>query len=140
MLVPESSSTGPTVAVSSGAPATATLTISTYGIVQNQAKRTIPRIFYALWFAVPGLALAGIGAGGRHRKKLLGLLLLLVMATSILVLPSCGSTNPTSNNSNGLVTPKNTYTITLTGVDANGISPSNTTTTTTAATVSLTVN
>ncbi len=135
-----SSSTGPTVAVSSGAPATATLTISTYGTLQNQAKRTTPRVFYALWFALPGLALAGIGAGGRHRKKLFGLLLLLVMATSILVLPSCGSTNPTSNNSNGLVTPKNTYTITLTGVDANGISPSNTTTTTTAATVSLTVN
>jgi hypothetical protein len=55
-------------------------------------------------------------------------------------LPSCGSTHAISNNSNGLVTPKNTYTVTLTGVDANGISPSNTTTTTTAATVSLTVN
>jgi hypothetical protein len=100
----------------------------------------IPRIFYALWLAVPGLALAGIGAGGRRRKKLLGLLLLLVLATTILVLPSCGSTHTISNNSNGLVTPKNTYTVTLTGVDAKGISPSNTTTTTTAATVSLTVN
>lgn len=135
-----SSSTGPTVAVSSGTPATATLTISTYGTLQNQAKGSIPRILYAFWFALPGLALAGIGAGRRHRKKFLELLLLLVMAASILVLPSCGSTNPTSNNSNGLVTPKNTYMITLTGVDADGISPSNTTTTTTAATVSLTVN
>ena len=131
---------GPTVNVTSGAPATSTLTISTYGILQNQGKLAIPRIFYALWLAVPGLALAGIGAGGRRRKKLLGLLLLLVMATSILVLPSCGSTHAISNNSNCLVTPKNTYTVTLTGVDANGISPSNTTTTTTAATVSLTVN
>jgi len=131
---------GPTVNVTSGAPATSVLTISTYGIVQNQGKLVIPRIFYALWLAVPGLALAGIGAGGRRRKTLLGLFLLLVMATSILVLPSCGSTHAISNNSNGLVTPKNTYTVTLTGVDANGISPSNTTTTTTAATVSLTVN
>ena len=134
------SNTGPTVSVSSGVPATATLTISTYGILQNQGEVAIPRIFYALWLAVPGLALAGIGAGGRCRKTLLGLFLLLVLATSILVLPSCGSTHTISNNSNGLVTPKNTYMVTLTGVDANGISPSNTTTTTTAATVSLTVN
>ncbi len=132
--------TGSTVSVSSGAPATAMLTINTYGIVQNQTKRTMPRIFYALWFAVPGVALAGMGAGRRHRKKLLGLLLLLIMATSVLVLPSCSATKTVSNNSNGLVTPKNTYTVTLTGVDANGISPSNTTTSTTAATVSLTVN
>ncbi len=137
---PYCSFTPATVAIASGTPANSVLTISTYGVLQNQAKLALPRIFYALWLALPGLALGGIGVSRRHRKKLLGLLLLLALASSILVLPSCGATNATSNNSNGLITPKNTYTVTLTGVDANGISPSNTTTTTTAATVSLTVN
>ncbi|MGA8438452.1 MAG: hypothetical protein WB762_33670 [Candidatus Sulfotelmatobacter sp.] len=125
----------------SGAP-TSILTVSTFGVVPNQTKLTRPRIFYALWLAIPGMALAGIGASGGRRRKLLGLLLLMVVASGLLLLPSCGSSNvpTTSNNANNLVTPKNTYTVTLTGVDQNGISPSNITSTSTAATVSLTVN
>lgn len=129
-----------TVAVTNGAAPTSVLTITTYGTLQNHAKVWFPRTFYALWLAFPGLALVGVGAGGSRRKKLLGLLLLLAVASGLLVLPSCGGNSPTSNNTSGLVTPKNTYTFTLTGVDANGVGPSNTTGTTTQATVSLTVN
>jgi hypothetical protein len=125
----------------SGAP-TSTLTVSTFGVVPNQTKLAHPRIFYVLWLAIPGMALAGIGVRGGRRRKLLGLLLLMVVGSGLLLLPSCGSNNvpTTSNNANNLVTPKNTYTVTLTGVDQNGISPSNITSTSTAATVSLTVN
>ena len=132
----------PTVDVSNGTAPTAVLTVSTYGTLQNQAKLSMPRVFYALWLAIPGLGLVGIGVSEGSRKKLLGLLLLVGVAVGSLILPSCNSTNTlsNSNNSNGLVTPNNTYTITLTGVDANGVSPSNTTTSTSQATVSLTVN
>ena len=132
----------PTVDVNNGTAPTAVLTVSTYGTLQNQAKISMPRVFYALWLAVPGLGLVGIGVSEGSRKKLLGLLLLVGVVVGLLILPSCNSTNTlsNSNNSNGLVTPNNTYTITLTGVDENGVSPSNTTTSTSQATVSLTVN
>ncbi len=139
---------GPTVNVTNGTAATSVLTISTYGTTQNTAKLWTPRIFYAFWLAVPGLALAGIGSRGSRRNKWAGIFLLLLVAGSLFALPSCSSNNSsstTSNNANGFVTPKNTYTITLTGVDANGVGPSNNSTSTTgttpgAATVSLTVN
>ena len=132
--------TGSTVSVSSGAPATAMLTDQH---LWNRAESDQAHDASNLLCSLVRRSWRGSGRHGRrrrHRKKLLGLLLLLIMATSVLVLPSCSATKTVSNNSNGLVTPKNTYTVTLTGVDANGISPSNTTTSTTAATVSLTVN
>lgn len=131
-----------TVDVNGSGTPTSVLTVSTFGLTQNQTKRTGPRVFYALWLAIPGLALAGIGASGGRRRKLLGLLLLMSVASGLLLLPSCGSstTPTTSNNANNLVTPKNTYTVTLTGVDQNGVSPSNITSTSSAASVTLTVN
>jgi hypothetical protein len=44
------------------------------------------------------------------------------------------------NNPNNLITPKNTYTLTLTGVDVNGEGPSNAASTSAQATIVLTVN
>jgi hypothetical protein len=128
----------PTVAVN-GSAVTATLTINTYGTQQNQARLLPPRLFYALWLAVPGLGLIGAGAG-KYRRNVLGLLLLTVLAGGVMVLPSCSGTHTIQNNNSGLVTPKNTYTLTLTGVDQNGNSPSNSNGTTNGATVSLIVN
>jgi hypothetical protein len=58
------------------------------------------------------------------------------MVSGLLLLPACGSTNNT-NNPSGEVTPKNTYTFTLTGADQNGAAPGNSAT---APTVTLTVN
>ena len=124
-----------------GAVAPSTLTISTFGTINNPvALRSTWRIFYALWLGVPGLALIGAGARASGERKLrprfLGFLLLLTLASSILILPSCSSTTATSTSN--LITPKNTYSFTLTGVDDNGISPSNVTTS--PASVSLIVN
>jgi hypothetical protein len=68
------------------------------------------------------------------------MLLLMALAGSLLFLPSCGTPNPTLNNPNDYTTPKNTYTLGLTGVDANGEGPSNASSTTAQATVTLTVN
>ncbi len=137
---PICSFTPPTVAVTNGVAPTSVLTISTYGTTQTTAKLLAPRIINTFWLAVPALALVGVGANRSGRKKLMWILLLMALAVSLLFLPSCSATNTTSNNNNGLITPKNTYTFTLTGVDQNGVSPSNSTTTTDEATVSLTVN
>jgi hypothetical protein len=131
------------VQVTAGVPATATLTITTLGPIPTTQLRT-PRIFYALWLLVPGLALLGAGRSGNRRRRLLGLLLLTAIASGLLLTPACGSTNNT-NNPNGETTPNNTYTFTLTGADENGNGPGNTITCTPgvicgAATVTLTVN
>ena len=64
----------------------------------------------------------------------------MTVAASVLFLPSCGQNNVMLNNSNNLITPKNTYTITLSGVDANGEGPSNAASTSAQASIMLTVN
>jgi hypothetical protein len=136
---------GPTVTVSNGIAPSAVLTVNTYGTGTSPvSKNSTPRILYGygLGFALPALALLGAGTKGRLRRRLLGMFLLLTVAGTLLLLPSCGGATNNLNNSQGYVTPKNTYTITLTAVDQNGISPSNTSTTSSTgqATVSLTVN
>jgi hypothetical protein len=114
------------------------LTVSTYGPTGTNSKLLTPRIFYALWFAFPAVALIGACSSAGRRRKWLGLLLLMIVAEGLLFLPACGGSSNTLNNPIGLTTPKNTYTFTLTGVDQNGAAPSNTATNQT--TVSLTVN
>jgi len=68
------------------------------------------------------------------------MLLLMVVTSGLLLMPAC---NATTNNgtkaANGDVTPDGTYTFTITGVDQNGIAPSNNNTGNEAATVSLTI-
>jgi hypothetical protein len=129
----------PTVTVGEGTAPTSVLTIGTYGTTGTVTQLSTPRIFYGFWLGLPALALLGAGASRGHRKKWLGLFLLTVIAGSLLFLPACGASNSNLNNANGFVTPKNTYVFTLTGVDENGVAPSNTTTSN-QATVSLTVN
>jgi hypothetical protein len=93
-----------------------------------------PRILYALWLPLPGLALVALGC---DRKKLVALLAPCVLALGLLLLPACGTSKNSSSTTttpNG-VTPKNTYTLTITGTDTNSLAPSNGT-----QTVSLTVN
>jgi hypothetical protein len=127
----------PTVTVgSTTVQPTSILTITTSGPTPTTKLRA-PRIFYALWLAIPGLILVSIGATGNLKRalkrKILGMLFLTTVACSLLLLPSCSSGRSTDNNG---VTPNNTYTFTLTGADANGAAPSSTT----LATVSATVN
>jgi hypothetical protein len=122
----------PTVQVTGGGTPTSVLTITTIGTLTT-GKNGSPRMFYALWLGMPGFVLLGMAVGGKRRRTLPGLLLLMALGGSVLTLPSCSASSTTANN--GLVTPKNTYTFTLTGVDVNGISPSNTN-----PTVNLSVN
>jgi len=122
----------PTVQVTSGGTTTSVLTITTIGTLTGK-NASAPRMFYAFWLGMPGFILLGMAVGGKRRRTLPGLLLLMALGVSVLSLPSCSASSTTANN--GLVTPKDTYTFTLTGVDANGVSPSNTN-----PTISLSVN
>jgi hypothetical protein len=123
---PQCSFSPPSVAImtSSGAP-TAAITINTAGPATQLRS---PRIFYALWFLLPGLALAGLGSTRDRGRKLLGWLLLMTLAAGVLLLPACGNSTPTQTTTgvNNGTTPNNTYTFTVTGADANGLAPSNT--------------
>ena len=127
-LAPVCSFNPPTVAVTSGLPPTSVLTISTTGPAPT-VRLWNQRSFYALWLAIPGLALVGVCAAGTRRKHVLGALSLMAVAGSLLLLPACGSSKSTSSTG-GTLTPANTYTFTLTGADANGAAPSSTTATT----------
>jgi len=49
----------------------------------------LPRRFYAMWLAVPGLALLGVGSGSRRRRRMAGLLMLCWILSLVVVLPAC---------------------------------------------------
>ena len=124
-----------TVKVATGQAPTATLTLTTFTTVSNPPNsliiRSHPRLFYALWLAMP-LVFVGFGAAGKRGKKLLGIFLLISVAGGLFLLPACSGN---SNNAANQITPNNTYTFTLSGSDLKGLGPSSTST----ATVMLTV-
>jgi len=113
----------PFVIVGNGAAATTTLTINTFGSASNTGKVSFPRAFYALWLALPGLALVGVRAN--HRRKLLGILFLLAVAGGLLLLPACNTSTIGTTAVNGQVTPADSYTFSLSASDENGAEPSN---------------
>jgi len=139
VTIPPICSFNPSSVTITGNAMPSTLTISTQGLSVPTGALAHGRTFYGLWLSLPMLALMGVGAatGGKASRKLWGLLGLFVMAGAFMLAPACGNSTPTTNP-NG-VTPNNTYTFTLIGVDTNGIASSNTGTTTTNPTVTLTV-
>jgi hypothetical protein len=138
----------PVVDVTGQGTTTSTLTISTFGNVTTTAAahphlhpRRFNSLFYGLWMPLPMLALVGLGAavGGKRSRKAYGLLALFVITGALFLMPACGNTTTTATAPNG-ITPPNTYTFSVTGVDGNGVIASNTGSTTSAnPSVSLTV-
>jgi len=118
---------------------TSTITISTFGNTTTQCANYHSRRFYAFWFGLPMLGIVGLGsaAGGKRSRKAWILVAVFVVSAGFLLTPSCSNTNNTLCHPNG-ITPANTYTFTLVGVDSNGVASSNTGTNS-APTVSLTV-
>jgi hypothetical protein len=104
------------------------------------AALQLPRsFFYALWLPIPGLALLGAGFRSRtlRRKHLLGWLLLGLLLTGLIAAPGCVSYKHLGN----VGTPPGQYTVSITGVDSNGLSQaSNAAGTTNTVTVTVTEN
>jgi hypothetical protein len=123
-----------TVAVSGAEPVPTTLTISTTGpnttTIASHTRRFGPML--ALWLLIPGFAFCGFAPKRpSQRSGFLRWLFLRLTLSSVLLLPSCSSMS-TSTSGN---TPNNTYSITISGVDANQVGPSNS-----SVSVSLTVD
>jgi uncharacterized membrane protein len=127
--------TSPVSVSSSGG--TATVTFST--VASTRALLVRSSGFYAALISIPGLGLIilGIGSDGKRRSRLLGIMLLSIMLAPLLILPACGggSNNGGGGGGGGGGTPAGTYTITITGKDANGVIQTGN-----AATVTVTVN
>ncbi len=130
---------GSTLTFTNGTTALATLTINTYGPVVT-GSRARERIFYGLWLPIPFLGLVGVGAatGGKRARRAFGLLAIFVVGASLLLMPACGNTTNLTSTPNG-ITPANSYSFTIVGVDSNGVVSSNVSSTNTGPTVSLTV-
>jgi uncharacterized repeat protein (TIGR01451 family) len=102
-----------TQSVTLAGPGSSTLNITTTARpVTTPAASLLTRHFYAIWLAVPGLTLLGVGAGSnRRRRRMLGVFMLCAMFALILLLPACSHTNtqiPVSGTQAGK------YTITVT--------------------------
>jgi len=132
VTVPPQCSFSPQPVKVSGVPVISQISISTIG----------PTTFIPptpLW--VPMLTMLGMGAAGTGKRKgrawrLFGLL---TLAACFLLIPACGNHIPLISNHPNQITPKDSYVFTLTGVDANGNTPSNAGSSTSPS-VSLTVD
>ena len=69
------------------------------------------RHFYAVWLAIPGLTVLGLGTQDRRRRRLMGIIALCALSFLLLLLPAC-SHQTTQIPPSG--TPPGTYTITIT--------------------------
>jgi hypothetical protein len=124
-----------------GAAQNATLTITTSGPI-NLQNVSVPRKPYLMWFPMPVVALAGIGAGVSRKgwRRIWGLFGLLLLAGLFLFLPGCGTNTGNQQFAPKGLTPKGTYTFTLSGTDSTGAVAVNGITGNSAATVTLIVN
>ena len=128
-------STSPVTVSNSGG--TATVKFSTVASTSSAAIRQSGGI-YALVLPLPGLAMIVLGAFSRPRRRnrWLSLVLLWLMLAGLLMLPACGGSNSGGGGGGGGGgTPAGTYTITITGKDANSVAQTGN-----PATVTVTVN
>jgi hypothetical protein len=130
----------PPVVNVNGTQTSSSVTINTIGTTTTTSANAHSRHFYALWLAFPFLTMLGAGLSTRksRARRVAAALMLFAIVAALLLMPACGNSSSTTTSSTG-VTPNDTYSFTVTGVDANGISSSNTTTTS-VPTVSLTVD
>ncbi|HUA14334.1 MAG TPA: hypothetical protein VMG31_03485 [Verrucomicrobiae bacterium] len=106
------------VTADESSPPTSTLTFSAAQPSKSSMAQHHTSIFYALWL-VPGLTLPVLGFGSRssRRKKVLASLLFGILLIAILATPGCVSYTHLGN----VGTPPGQYTVSITGVDENGL-------------------
>ena len=92
-------------------PGTSTLNITTTArpVVTPAAGLWI-RHFYAIWLAVPGLTLLGLGSNGKRRRRMVGIMMFCLLFAMLLLQPACSSSSSQTPVSG---TPPGTYTITV---------------------------
>jgi hypothetical protein len=117
--------------------ATATVNITTFGPVTTGAHNV--RGAFGLWLALPLIGLVAFGAAGKRARGAWIALTLFVLCGVFMLTPACANSGTKSTTTPNGVTPANTYTFTIIGVDSNGVLSSNTSSTSTGPTVSLTV-
>lgn len=114
----------------------ATLTFSTVG---PSAAAVRPNRLFSLLLPIPALALISLvfSPGSSRKRKLPGFLVLWTVLSVLLIVPACGGggNSGTGGGGGNNGTPAGSYTITVTGKDANGVAQTNT-----APTISITVN
>jgi len=104
--------TTPSVTLLTAGSSTLNITTTARPVVTGAAS-PLTRHFYALWLAVPGLTLLGVGVGGgRRRRRMIGILMFCALFALLLLLPACSSTSQQAPVSG---TPPGNYTITVTG-------------------------
>jgi hypothetical protein len=92
---------------------TAALSVST--TAATAAVQHSSSFFYAMMLPLAGMTLLGVSFGSR-RKKVLGILLVFLMASGLLFLASCSSGSSSNSGGGGNPgTPAGAYTVTVTG-------------------------
>ena len=103
--------TTPSVTLLTAGSSTLNVTTTARPVVTGAASWPM-RHFYAMWLALPGLTLLGVGVGGgRRRRRIVGILMFCAMFALLLLLPACSSSSTQAPVSG---TPAGNYTITVT--------------------------
>jgi uncharacterized repeat protein (TIGR01451 family) len=94
-------------------PETSTMNIATVARpVVTPAASLRTRHFYAIWLALPGFTLVGLGMGGdRRRRRVLGIFMLCALFGLLLLQPGCSGGSNSQTPVSG--TPPGTYTVTV---------------------------
>ncbi len=110
--------TFPTVTLNGSSPGSSTLNcVTTPRPVIPTARAVWTRQFYAIWLSLPGLALLGLGAGGKSRRRAAGMMLGLILAM-VVFLPACSqpATQPPATG-----TPAGSYSLTVTATSGTDV-------------------
>lgn len=104
--------------------ATATLTITTTG--SSSAMSRSGRAFYAMWLPIAGMSVVGMGfsSSRSRRKKVLGFLMVAMVMATLFLMPACGGSSSGGGGGCTGCTPAGSYTVTITGTDANSLTAS----------------
>ncbi len=86
--------------------------------VVTPAASLLTRHFYAIWLAVPGLTLLGVGVGGGKRRRILGIMMFCALFALILLQPACGGSTSVPPASG---TPSGNYDITVTATSGSDV-------------------